>query len=124
MKNTQESIDMKQQLFMITLSGYLLTGCSWNSDVTPPTPLYQASESVKLDIYNDTMKKLANSTSDDPKYQRISLDSAKNKKWFRELTYKLWNREITKAEFLEEGLKKYPTHQYEFEFVAEGLNLQ
>ena len=115
---------MKQQLFFITLTGYFLTGCSWNADVTPPTPLYQASESTKLEIYNDTMKKLARSTAADPKYHRISLETAKNKAWFGELSYKLWNREITKAEFITEGVKKYPERQYEFEFISEGLNLQ
>ena len=115
---------MKQYLLYAILSGYLLTGCSVSTNVTPPKSLYHASESKKVEIYNTTMKNLALSTRNDPRYQRIALDTAKNKAWFKNLSYRLWNREITKKEFIVEGLKLYPDHQYEFEFIAEGLNLQ
>ena len=118
------SQSMKNHLCAIMLSGCLLTGCSWITDAASPSPLYEVPESKKVKIYNATMKKLAISTHNDPKYQRIELDTAKNKMWFQTLSYKLWNREITKAQFIEEGLKKYPKHRYEFEFIAEGLNLQ
>ena len=56
--------------------------------------------------------------------RRITLETAENKTWFKAWTYKLWNREITKREFIAEGLKQYPERRYEFEFIAEGLNLQ
>ncbi|MDY0402233.1 hypothetical protein [Sulfurovum sp.] len=115
---------MKQYLLFAILSGYLLTGCSATKDPVPPQPLYKVSESQKSKIYQTTMGKLALSTKEDSRYQRIALETAENKAWFRSLTYRLWNREITKQAFVREGLKQYPERRYEFEFIAEGLNLQ
>lgn len=115
---------MKQYLLFAILSGYLLTGCSATKDPAPKQPLYKVSESKKTKIYQMTMGKLALSTKGDPRYQRIALETAENKAWFKTLTYRLWNREITKKVFVAEGLKHYPQRQYEFEFIAEGFNLQ
>ena len=106
------------------LSGYILSGCSATTGPAPAQPLYTVAESQKTKIYQTTMGKLALSTKEDPRYQRIALETAENKAWFRSLTYRLWNREITKQAFVQEGLEQYPEHRYEFEFIAEGLNLQ
>lgn len=115
---------MKQYVLFTALCGYLLTGCTVTDGPAPSKQLYNVSESKKVGIYNSTMKKLALSTKNDLNYQRIALDTAENKAWFKHLSYKLWDRKITKSEFISEGLKQYPDHQYEFEFIAEGLNLQ
>jgi hypothetical protein len=115
---------MKQYVLFTALCGYLLTGCSVTTGPAPSKQLYHVSESKKVERYNSTMKSLALSTKNDPNYQRIALDTAENKAWFKSWTYKLWDRKITKREFINEGLKQYPDHQYEFEFIAEGLNLQ
>jgi hypothetical protein len=114
---------MKYKLLTLTLSAYLLTGCNGMQEATPPKPLYQVTQVKKQEAYNITMKKVGRSTLKDSKYQRIALDTAENKIWFKTLTYRLWDREITKQEFIEEGLGRYPDHRYEFEFIAEGLNL-
>ena len=55
---------------------------------------------------------------DDPNYQRIALDTPEKKAWFKDLTYRLWDRQITTNQFMSEGLSKYPDRQYEFNFVA------
>lgn len=115
---------MKQYMLFALLSGYLLSGCSATKGPAPAKPLYTVAESQKAKIYQTTMGKLALSTKKDPRYQRIALETAENKAWFRSLTYRLWNREITKQAFIQEGLKQYPEHRYEFEFIAEGFNLQ
>lgn len=114
---------MKHYLLLLTLFAYLFTGCNEMQKVTPQKPLYQIAGSKKLAAYNRVMKKVARSTLDDPEYKRIALDTEENKLWFKTLTYRLWDREITKKEFIEEGLKKYPDHHFEFEFIAEGFNL-
>jgi hypothetical protein len=114
---------MKYKLLTLTLSAYLLTGCNGMQEATPPKPLYQVTQAKKQMAYNITMKKVGRSTLNDPKYQRIALDTAENKIWFKTLTYKLWDRVITKREFVKEGTAKFPDHRYEFEFIAEGLNL-
>ncbi|MBN2249150.1 MAG: hypothetical protein JW682_02295 [Campylobacterales bacterium] len=115
---------MKQYVLFAILSGCLLTGCGATKDPVPQQPLYKVAESKKTQIFQTTIGKLALSTREDPRYQRITLETAENKAWFKAWTRKLWDREITKREFIAEGLKQYPERRYEFEFIAEGLNLQ
>lgn len=115
---------MKHYLLTLALFAYFMTGCNKMQGVTPQKPLFQVAQVKKQEAYNLTMKKVGRSTLMDPRYQRIALDTAENKIWFKTLTYRLWDREITKEAFIEEGLRRYPDHRYEFEFIAEGLNLQ
>lgn len=79
-----------------------------------PTPTKEA-------YYANTMKKIATGIPDDPEYKRIELNTPEKKKWFRTLTYRLWDRQITRYEFLTEALKKYPTHKHEFDFIINGF---
>jgi len=75
----------------------------------------------KLALYKQNMRAVASGIKHDTKYQRIALDTAEKKEWFKTLTYRLWDRQITRYQFMAEGLAKYPTHRYEFEFVINGF---
>jgi len=68
------------------------------------------------------MRKVASGIKDDPNYERIVLDSPEKKEWFQDITYKLWDKQISDEEFMDEGLAKYPTHRYEFQFISNGFN--
>lgn len=72
-------------------------------------------------LFNKDMRKVALSTQNDPRYNRMALDTPQKKKWFKDLMYQLWDREISKEEFISRGVAKYPTHRYEFEFIANGF---
>jgi len=80
----------------------------------PPTPQKEA-------VFNKEMKRIALSTQNDPRYHRMSLDTPEKKAWFKQLMYRLWDRQITRDEFISQGITKYPTHRYEFEFIANGF---
>ena len=80
----------------------------------PPTPQKEA-------IFNKEMRRVALSTQNDPRYHRMSLDTPEKKEWFKNLMYRLWDRQITRDEFIAQGIAKYPTHRYEFEFIANGF---
>lgn len=124
---------MKYHLSILLLVGLALSGCSTtlptlNSEPSPqqshPTPqpvTYEAPTPQKLANYQTTMRSIASGIKNDPSYQRLELDTDENKAWFKDLTYRLWDRQITKETFLAQGLKKYPTHRYEFNFVINGL---
>lgn len=71
--------------------------------------------------YEAKMRNIARQIPSDKKYKRISLNTTESKKWFKDLTYRLWSGSINRTEFIAEGLKRYPTHKYEFEFVADRL---
>jgi hypothetical protein len=64
---------------------------------------------------------VASGIKDDPNYNRIALDTDEKRAWFRSITYQLWDRQMTKQQFMAEGLSKYPAHKYEFEFVIRGF---
>jgi len=121
---------MIKKLAIVTLLGFAFTGCT-NSigSLTPATSkssintnAYKQATPAKQSAYNNTMRKVASGIKNDPNYNRIALDTPEKKAWFRNLTYRLWDRQISKYQFVAEGLKKYPTHKYEFEFVVRGFN--
>jgi len=67
------------------------------------------------------MGKVALSTQEDPRYKKLALDTPEKKAWFKQLLYRLWDRQITRAEFIKEGLQRYPDRAYEFRFIANGF---
>ena len=112
---------MKLTLFLAAgLLGFGFTGCS-TSPRASVAVVYQQPTPQKTKRYQAMMGKIASGIQHDPKYQRIVLNTPEKKAWFKGLTYRLWDRQITRAQFIAEGLSKYPTHRYEFEFVANGF---
>lgn len=120
---------MNYKLYLAALAGFTFTACTPNLDLAEPSmaanieKTYEEPTPEKLELYQQKMTEVASRIKDDPKYDRIVLDTPEKKSWFKDLTYRLWDRQITKNQFIAEGLKKYPTHRYEFEFVVKGLNL-
>ena len=124
---------MRYPLSMLLLVGLGLSGCSNNLPTlnSEPSPqqshqiakpvTYQAPTPHKLEKYQTTMRSIASGIKNDPSYQRLELDTDENKAWFKDLTYRLWDRQMTKETFLAQGLAKYPSHRYEFNFVINGL---
>ena len=126
---TLEGKTMYKLLGLITLTALTFTGCtspmasSGPSHTTQRTYAqpYEKPTPEKLGMYQQTMRNVAAGIKNDTNYQRIALDTPAKKEWFRSLTYRLWDRQITRSQFLSEGLSKYPTHQYEFNFVVNGF---
>ncbi len=116
---------MKIKLLIVVLAGLSFTGCTDSiNSLTPssqPVTTYQKPTPQKEAIFHETMKEVALSTKDNPKYKRIALDTPEKKTWFKDLMYRLWDRQITRNQFISEGLIKYPTRQYEFAFIANGF---
>ena len=120
---------MHKLLGLITLAALTFTGCT--SPMSPNAPTiktqntyaqtYEKPTPEKLDLYQQTMRNVAAGIKTDSNYQRITLDTPAKKEWFRTLTYRLWDRQITRQQFIAEGLSKYPSHQYEFNFVVNGF---
>jgi len=88
---------------------------------TPKKVPYAQASVEKKNRFYETMIAVANSTKQDPNYHRMALDTPQKKAWFKNLMYRLWDGQITKSQFIAEGVAKYPTHHYEFEFVANGF---
>ena len=116
---------MTKYLVLATLATVAFTGCSnpINSLSTPTftKQSYQKPSATKSANYQNTMMKVALSTRDDANYNKMTLDTPEKKAWFKDLMFRLWDRQITRNQFMAEGLAKYPTHKYEFTFVSNGF---
>lgn len=118
---------MKKRFYIFLVAGLSLTACTNSlpvpaSRTTPAAAVhYQKPTPEKEERFRATMKEVALSTKDNPKYHRMALDTPEKKEWFKSLMYRLWDRQITRAQFIAEGLEKYPSHHYEFEFIANGF---
>jgi len=112
---------MKIKLLIVLLAGLSFTGCTNSGTSLSPSTTYQKPTPQKEERFHKTMKEVALSTRDNPKYNRMALETPEKKEWFKTLMYRLWDRQITRSQFISEGLAKYPTHQYEFAFIANGF---
>ena len=119
---------MKLRLLAAGIAALAFSGCTNNSimpTVAPKAPVvqktnYDQASPEKQDRFHEDMIAVATSTKNDPNYHRMALDTPERKAWFKNLMYQLWDGQITKQQFIAEGVKKYPDHRYEFEFVANG----
>ena len=127
---------MKYALSSSLLALLLFTGCTSSMDIPSPsghttdtkryTPLpmnngVKAQDKDNKLSYKNTMRSIASGIKNDANYDRIVLDSPEKKEWFQNITYKLWDKQISHEEFIEQGLAKYPTHRYEFQFISNGF---
>jgi len=128
---------MKFYLLLTSISLLGLSGCTSPSQYlnlnTPATKTttkrttiktttrYVSPTPHKLALYQQTMRSVASGIKHDTNYQRIALDTPEKKEWFKTLTYRLWDRQITRDQFMSEGLSKYPSRKYEFQFVIDGF---
>ncbi len=116
---------MRYTIMIATICALGFTGCT-NQINTIKTPTikpknYQKPTAAKSAKFNHSMVKVALSTREDTRYNKMKLDSPEKKAWFKDLMYRLWDRQITRNQFIAEGLSKYPTRKYEFTFVANGF---
>jgi len=128
---------MKEQTAILLLSAVLLAGCSNSMEsaapriaqtaqtekeptsvTAPAQEYYEAPTPEKEAKFHSTMIAVAKSTKKDPKYHRMALNTAEEKRWFKDLMYRLWDRQITRQQFIAEGVAKYPDHKYEFSYIA------
>jgi hypothetical protein len=134
---------MRRHLILATLLAWGFSGCTSSMDYliqpTQSNQLTQTAETAqvtqvattetfyeeptpeKTEAYEKTMRNIAAGIKDDPNYQRLSLNTPEKKEWFKKLTYRFWDRQITRQQFIAEGLKRYPNNGYEFNFIVKGF---
>lgn len=131
---------MRQHLIIATLLAWGFSGCtsSMNYLIEPTQPeqsaqttqmtqvtttqqYYEEPNTEKKEAYENTMRKIASGIKDDTNYQRLALNTPEKKEWFKKLTFRLWDRQITRQQFITEGLKRYPNHGYELNFIIRGF---
>ncbi len=118
---------MKTKLLIAILAGLTFTACT-NS--TPSAPVqktvvnsYENASEAKTAAFDIKMREVGLSTKNDPNYHSpIKEIKAKNKiDWFNDQMYRLWDRQITRNQYIAEGVSEFPNHKYEFTFIANGF---
>lgn len=112
---------MKKTIVISTLLAALtFTGCTDVMTTAKPKPVYKAPTEAKMAQFKPVMTKVALSTRNDPSYNKMTI-RAEDKQWFQLLMYRYWDRQITREQFISEGVSRYPGHEYEFGFIADGF---
>ncbi len=109
----------------ITFVGLNFTACT----IPPPTPKKEVkkapvpvlTEEQKHAKYKSAMRIVGSQIKQDMNYQKLDLSTPKLKNWFTDITYKVWDHQISQGQFIDLGLKKFPRHYYEFEVISVGL---
>lgn len=119
---------MKRILILTTMATFAFTGCS-NPFISSSVPTFKKQNypkptAAKSAIFQKTMMQVALSTKGNAKYNKMMLNTPEKKAWFKDLMFRFWDRRITKNQFMQEGLAKYPAHRYEFAFVANGFQIR
>ena len=112
---------MKKILLISTvLAALTFTGCTDSMNSVAPAPTYQAPTEAKMAKFKPVMTEVALSTRNDPNYNKMTI-RAEDKEWFQMLMYRYWDRQLTRAQFVSQGISRYPGHNYEFAFIANGF---
>ena len=111
---------MKKRIIIALLAGLSFTACTNSTSSLKPQTSYQKPTPQQMEAFRPTMTRVALSTREDPNYNKMTI-RPEDKKWFSELMYRLWDRQITKIQFISEGSSRYPGHNYEFNFIANGF---
>ena len=111
----------------ITAIGLSFTACTTTQPVPPKPQVKQVpaapvkSEAQKHQEYKIAMRKVGKDIKRDANYKRLDLSTPELKNWFTDITYKLWDNQISRGEFIAAGLEKFPRHSYEFETISNRL---
>ncbi len=82
----------------------------------------KVTQAQKDIAYKATMHKVGGIIKSDPNYQKLDLKTPELKNWFTDITYKLWDHQITRNQFVAFGLEKFPQRAYEFNLIADGIS--
>ena len=113
---------MKKNILIAILAALTFTACTDSMSPTPTrqAPVYQAPTDAKMAQFKPVMTEVALSTREDPGYNKMTI-RPEDKQWFQMLMYRYWDRQSTRSQFISEGVSRYPGHEYEFGFIANGF---
>lgn len=108
--------------FILIFISAFFVGCAPILDTTyMGNSNYERLPPAKEKAFNDKLEQVALIIKKDSRYKKIDLNTKQEKVWFKKLSYRLWNKEITKAQFIDTGVTRYPSNRYEFELIAKWL---
>ena len=60
----------------------------------------------------------------DPNYKRIPLETVEDRRWFSQKSKAVYDKRITKEEFVAEGAKNFPGYEASLAYVADFMTAE
>jgi len=119
---------------MIAMISLGFTACTKNPPPTPRPAQVESKPNVSQQqiakenriakknlAYKNAMREVGAIIKSDSNYKRLNLSTPELKNWFTDVTFKVWDHQISKRQFISYGLEKFPDHAYEFNLIATEL---
>jgi hypothetical protein len=71
--------------------------------------------------FDARMNSFIASVKSDPNYKRIPLAKTSDREWFYDLSNSVYEKKITKEQFVAEGAKQFPGYEASFSTVADYM---
>jgi hypothetical protein len=71
------------------------------------------------DEFDRKMSSVIGQIKADPSYRKIPLDTSEDRQWFYDQSAALFEKKITKAQYVEEGSRKFPGYEASFDKLAD-----
>lgn len=106
--------------FIILGIALLASGCTKESKTDVLIELGKNPEQVKL--YREDMQYLVKEIEEnEPNYKHLPLTEKSDFDWFYIETYALWEKSVSKNQFIQNGLQRYPSYRESLEYLADQL---
>ncbi|HIQ47000.1 MAG TPA: hypothetical protein EYH57_05185 [Sulfurovum sp.] len=127
---------MKSYISLAIVAAFAFTGCTNTLDsltssntgtasknYTQGTVAYDNAPEYKVNLFKQEQRKVGLLTKKDANYKSFApvLTSEESKRWFNNNMYLLWDRQITKQQYVAKGTSKLPNYRYEFNFIANNF---
>jgi hypothetical protein len=116
---------MKTKVLLLSIILVIFTlgtgACSGNAAGVGEA-IQDAKDPQATAAFQSDMKKLVKEVQKDPKYNKIPLNNKSDQDWFTTQAFLLWDHKMSKQAFINTGLEKFPSHEYEFNFIADRLS--
>lgn len=106
--------------FIILGIALLANGCTKQKKTDILIELGNDPEQVKL--YREDMQHLVKEIDENqPNYKHLPLKEKADFDWFYIETYAVWEKNVTKDQFIQNGLQRYPSYRESLEYLADQL---
>ncbi len=84
---------------------------------------YDKASEYKIKAFKQEQRRVGMLTKKDTNYKSFAsvLTTEEKKIWFNNIMFLLWDRQISKQEYIAKGMSKIPSHKYEFTFIANNF---
>ena len=73
----------------------------------------------KVAAFEEKFHQVIDDVDNKKDYKKIPLDGEEDIKWFMQQSFKLWDKQISKEEYVKDGEGKFPGHNDTFTYLAD-----